>query len=127
MGALNWLAVYARLDLIFAVSYLCQFLQKPLTRHMKMVKRVLRYLKGTIYHGVHYEAGNKAPLTGWSDADWAGDAADRRSYGGYLFKVGNGPVSARTKKQNVVALSSCESELMSLSDTTKEAVWQIKV
>lgn len=62
-------------------------------------------------------------LTSYSDADWAGDPNDRRSTSGLLILVNEIPVSWKSKKQSIVALSSCEAEYIALSETTKQVIW----
>ena len=62
-------------------------------------------------------------LIGYCDADWAGDNEDRRSTTGYIFTLAGGPVSWMSKKQQTVALSTCEAEYMAMSEATKEALW----
>jgi hypothetical protein len=64
-------------------------------------------------------------LTGYCDADWAGDCEDRRSTTGYIFTLAKGagtPISWKSRKQTTVALSSTEAEYMALSDATKEII-----
>lgn len=62
-------------------------------------------------------------MLGYTDADWAGDAYDRKSTTGYLFLSGSTPVTWNSKKQPTVALSSTEAEYMAITEGTKEAVW----
>ena len=89
------------------------------------VKRVLRYLKGTLNYGlklsVHRE---QTELNGYSDADWAGDVDSRtRSTPGYVFQFGNGTISWSSRKQPTVSKSSTEAEYVALSSATQEAIW----
>ncbi|KAL4036993.1 hypothetical protein IC575_000574 [Cucumis melo] len=62
-------------------------------------------------------------LSGYSDADWAGDPTDRRSTTGYCFYLGDSLISWRSKKQSVVSRSSTESEYRALADATAELLW----
>ena len=100
---------------------------KPTQRHWTAAKRVLRYLRGTTQHGVIYRKEDKPELIGFSDADWAGDQNDRRSTSGYIFQVGSGAISWKSKKQDCVALSTAEAEYMALSSATQESVWLRKL
>lgn len=89
---------------------------------MKAVKRIMRYLRGTIDMELSFH-GPLQPLVGFTDSDWAGDVETRRSTAGYVFNVGSGVISWSSKRQSVVALSSCEAEYMGETQATKEAVW----
>lgn len=95
----------------------------PRTSHFSAVLRILRYIKGTLFHGLHFSATSSLELSGYSDADWAGDPTDRRSTTGYCFFLGDSLISWRSKKQTVVARSSTESEYRALADTTSELLW----
>ena len=81
-------------------------------------EHVLRYLHGTRDLGLRYEASER-PLFGMSDSDWA----VRHSTGGFVFNFCRAAVSWSSKKQPTVALSSCEAELMALSEAAKEAIY----
>src|SRR5690242_3872909 len=59
----------------------------------------------------------------YNDADWGADPADQKSILGYLFKLADGPIAWRSKKQLTVALSSMEAEYMSLTIAVQEAIW----
>ena len=62
-------------------------------------------------------------MHGYSDADWAGDADDRKSTSGYLFLIAGGPVSWKSRKQSTVALSTAEAEYVALSTAVQECMW----
>ncbi len=64
---------------------------------------------------------NAAILTGYSDADWAGDVNDRKSTSGYLFVISGAVVSWKSRKQTCVALSTAEAEYVALAGATQEA------
>jgi hypothetical protein len=77
--------------LSFAVHQVCQYMAAPTTTHLSAAKRILRYIKGTLFHGIAFTQG---PLTlfVFSDADWAGDPDDRRSTSGLLVYLGSNPI-----------------------------------
>jgi hypothetical protein len=83
VGALQYCTL-TRLDIAFSVNQLCQFLHAPITQHFTAAKRVLRYLKSIITHGLHYTKGS-LQLNGFCDSDWAGSPYDRRSTKGMEF------------------------------------------
>lgn len=107
-----------------AVGVLARYCSDPTEQHWSGVKRVLRYLKGTISSGLVFHKDSRAiDLIGYSDADWAGDHNDRRSTTGYIFKLAECPISWSSKKQQTVALSTTEAEYMALSAAAQEATW----
>ncbi|WJX32793.1 hypothetical protein P8452_21078 [Trifolium repens] len=126
IGSLRYLC-QTRPDISYAVGYVSRFMSKPLKCHLLTAKRILRYINGTIHYGVVFpysKDNGKFELSGFSDADWCGDKVDRRSTSGYLFKFQNAPVSWCSKKQSVIALSSCEAEYVAGSLAACQANWQ---
>ncbi|KAL7290916.1 hypothetical protein TKK_0015644 [Trichogramma kaykai] len=121
-GALMYLSIGTRPDITHAVSYPSQFNSCYGKDHWTAAKRVLRYLKGTSKLKLTYSRSEEG-LVGFADADWGSDITDRRSYSGYMFSLSNSAVSWCSKKQKSVALSSTETEYMSLSDAAKEAIF----
>ncbi|PKI45751.1 hypothetical protein CRG98_033884 [Punica granatum] len=105
------------------VNQVCQFMHCSTTAHWMAVKRILRYLKGTITYGLHIRPGSISSIHGFSDADWAGNPDDRRSVSGFIVFLGSNPVSWSSKKQRTVARSSTESEYKSLANATAEILW----
>ncbi|KAK2353501.1 putative mitochondrial protein [Trifolium repens] len=125
IGSLRYLC-QTRPDISYAVGYVSRFMSKPLKCHLLAAKRILRYINGTIHYGVVFpysKDNGKLELSGFSDADWCGDKVDRRSTSGYLFKFQNAPVSWCSKKQSVIALSSCEAEYVAGSLAACQANW----
>lgn len=111
-----------RPDITFPVSVVSRYSSNPDPGHWQAVKRIIRYLRGTISLKLTYR-GNLQPLTGYTDADWAGDQDTRRSTSGFVFSIGSGAISWSSKRQPTVALSTCEAEYMGQTQATKEAVW----
>ena len=88
------------------------------------MKRVLRYVRGTLDNGLIYSANDTSTiLTGYSDADWAGDLSTRCSTTGYVFQIQGSTVSWCSKRQACVARSTTEAEYVALSTASQEAVW----
>ncbi|MCI30348.1 hypothetical protein A2U01_0051557, partial [Trifolium medium] len=67
--------------------------------------------------------GKNCKLTGFTDASWCGDMEDKKSTVGYMFLIGNAPISWCSKKEQVVALSSCEAEYIAASMCATQAIW----
>ena len=112
-----------RLDISYAVHVVSQFMAAPRSSHYAAVIRILRYLKGTIFDGLHFSSNSSLTIQAYSDADWAGDPTDRRSTTGYCFILGDSLISWRSKKQMAVARSSNEAEYRALAATTAELIW----
>ena len=94
----------------------------PLDEHWKAVKRILRYLAGSVDFGLHIKSSNR-DLTAFSDSDWAADIDDRRSVTGYCVFFGSNLISWCSKKQTVVSRSSTEAEYRSLAQVVSEISW----
>uniref|UniRef100_A0AAV1UVS3 Reverse transcriptase Ty1/copia-type domain-containing protein n=1 Tax=Peronospora matthiolae TaxID=2874970 RepID=A0AAV1UVS3_9STRA len=123
VGALMHLMTATRPDIAFAVSYVSRFMENPQVEHWMAVKRILRYLQGTKSHGICFKPDDKIDFCGYSDADWAGDHADRKSTSGYAFILMGAPVSWGSKKQSSVSLSTSEAEYIALSLAIQEGKW----
>jgi len=122
VGKLNYLTV-TRPDISFPVSVVSQFMTSPCDSHWEAVVRILRYIKSAPGKGLLFEDQGHEHIIGYTDADWAGSPSDRRSTSGYCVLVGGNLVSWKSKKQNVVARSSAESEYRAMATATCELVW----
>ena len=87
-----------------------------------LIKRILRYLKGSLDVTFKYKVNGNDQVVGFSDADYAGDLDDRHSTSGNVFLMSSGPISWFSKKQLLVTLSTAEAEYVALSMAT-QAVW----
>jgi Reverse transcriptase (RNA-dependent DNA polymerase) len=125
IGEIMYAMLGTRPDIAYAVTILSQFSSNPGRRHWEAVKRLLRYLCGTMDFRLQYGAAERPansgsidePLSVWGycDSDWASNVDDRRSITGYTFLAAGAAVSWQTKKQPTVALSTVEAEYMSAS------------
>ncbi|XP_014506456.1 uncharacterized protein LOC106766224 [Vigna radiata var. radiata] len=122
VGALQYLTI-TRLELSYAVNLVSQFLQVPTNDHFQAVKRILRYVKGTMSYGLSFTRGASLNVLGHSDADWARCIETRRSTYGYSIFLGRNLVSWSAKKQPIVARSSCESEYRAMANAAAELIW----
>jgi hypothetical protein len=126
IGSLMYL-VNTRPDIFYAVSALIQFMSQPRETHSIVAKHVLRYLRGTVGHGLRYTSNIDMRLQGYTDSDWAGSAVDRKSTSWCCFTLGSAMVSWCSRKQTYVALSTAEAEYIALSVAVREAVWLRKL
>ena len=123
VGSLNYAAIATRPDLSVAVSMVSQFMKNPSKDHWVGIKRIFRYIKGTLGFGLRFNHSNSFELYGYCDADWAGCVETRKSTSGHIFRVGDCTISWRSKKQPIVTLSSTEAEYVSLCGAAQECVW----
>ena len=114
-----------RPDIAAAVGVLSQYMPRPSKDHWMGVKRVLRYLKGTLKYDLQFSTGEEGEpeLVGYSGADWVGDVDTRRSTSGYVFQIAKSTISWSSRKQSTVAKSSTEAEYVALSSAAQEALW----
>jgi histone deacetylase 1/2 len=126
VGALQYLTL-TRPDLCFAVNKVCQFLHALTTAHWSAVKRILRYVQGTVNLGLRIGNSRTMIVSAFSDADWAGCVDDRRSTGGFAVFLGENLISWSARKQATVSRSSTEAEYKSLANATAEIIWVQKL
>ncbi|KAK0575318.1 hypothetical protein LWI29_037144 [Acer saccharum] len=122
VGSLQYLSL-TRPDVSFAVNKLSQYMHRPTTIHWNAVKRVLRYLKGTLNHGLLIRRHSSPHLHAFADADWVGDSDDRRSTTAYVVFYGSTPISWSSKKQHTVARSTTEAEYRAIASSAAELNW----
>ncbi|GKC03652.1 retrovirus-related pol polyprotein from transposon TNT 1-94, partial [Tanacetum coccineum] len=122
IGSLMYLTS-SRPDLIYAVCLCARYQAKPTEKHLNAVKRIFRYLKGTINMGLWYSKDTDMSLTAYSDADHAGCQDTRRSTSGSAQFLGDKLVSWSSKKQKSTAISSTEAEYIALSGCCAQILW----
>ncbi|XP_062225019.1 uncharacterized mitochondrial protein AtMg00810-like [Phragmites australis] len=91
-GALQYLTL-TRPDLAYAVQQACLFMHDPREPHLALIKRILRYVKGTIDSDLHIGTSPVSSLTAYSYADWAGCPDSRRSTSGYYVYLSDNLIS----------------------------------
>ncbi|RVW83621.1 Retrovirus-related Pol polyprotein from transposon RE1 [Vitis vinifera] len=123
VGRLMYLA-HTRPDLTYALNLVSQYMHNPGEQHMNAVMRILRYLKNAPGKGILFAKNvDHQSIEVYTDADWAGAMDDRRSTSGYFTFVGGNLVTWKSKKQNVVACSSAETEFRGMTLGLCEALW----
>jgi hypothetical protein len=121
-----FLANSTRPDIAFTVNRLASYTANPSLQHFAAVKRILRYLAGTVDLGITYSK-NSNNITdnsfyGFADAAFA-NHDDHKSTSGYVFLASGGAITWKSKKQTTIALSSTEAEYVALSEAAREACW----
>nr|KYP75565.1 Retrovirus-related Pol polyprotein from transposon TNT 1-94 [Cajanus cajan] len=120
IGSLLYLTA-SRPDIMFVVCLCARFQANPKESHMKSVKRILKYLRGTKNVGLWYPKGVSLSLIGYSDSDYA--RLDRKSTSGTCHLLGSALVSWHSKKQACVALSTVEAEYIATGSCYAQIFW----
>ena len=120
---LIYATIGTRPNITFAAMRLSQFNNNPTKEHMKYVKYVLHYLKGTKELKIKYDGSSDAGLIGYSDSDWGENRDDCHSTSGHVFLMENSVISWASQWQKTVALSVGEAEYMELASTGQQAAW----
>jgi len=123
VGSLLFLATRTRPDLLFPVILLSQFNTCYTKVHEKCLLQVLQYATNTSNYSLDLTDCSSDGLYAFTDASWANDRDERKSFGGYLIFLGGVPLSWGCKKQSVVALSSMEAEFMAIVNCLRELHW----
>lgn len=122
IGGLQYLTI-TRPDIAFPVNKLAQHMASPLASHWDAVKRLFRYLKATLHHGLLLRPSSSLNITAYSDSDFGGDLVDGKSTSAYVVFLGSTPISWRSRKQRGVACSSTEAEYRALATAASEVCW----
>nr|GEZ70958.1 uncharacterized mitochondrial protein AtMg00810-like [Tanacetum cinerariifolium] len=112
-----------RPDIVHAVCFCARYQSRLTEKHLKEVKRIFRYLRGTVNMGLWYPTDSSFELTAFSDADHGGCIDSRKSTSGGIQFLGDKLVSWMSKKQNCTAMSSTEAEYMALSVSCAQVMW----
>ncbi|GJR09670.1 retrovirus-related pol polyprotein from transposon TNT 1-94 [Tanacetum coccineum] len=122
IGSLMYLTA-SRPDLVFAVCMCARYQSKPTKKHLEAVKRVFRYLQGSINMGLWYPKDTAMALTAYADADHAGCQDTQRSTSGGAQFLGDKLVSWSSKKQTSTSISSTEAEYIAMSGCCAQILW----
>nr|GEW92149.1 retrovirus-related Pol polyprotein from transposon TNT 1-94 [Tanacetum cinerariifolium] len=113
----------SRPDIVKTVCFCARYQSRSTKNHLKEVKRIFRYLRGTVNMGLWYPKGSSFELTSFSDVDHVGCINSRKiTFGGIQF-LGDKLVSWMSKKQNCTAMSSAEAEYVELSASCAQVTW----
>nr|GFD10266.1 uncharacterized mitochondrial protein AtMg00810-like [Tanacetum cinerariifolium] len=113
----------SRHDLQFAICMCARYLARPTEKHVHTVKRIFRYLCGTVHRGIWYSKDSSVALTAFADADYAGCQDTRRSTSGSVQFLGERLISWSSKRQKSAAISSTEAKYIALSGCCAQILW----
>jgi hypothetical protein len=121
-GALQYLT-FTRPDISYAMQSVCLHMHDPQEPHLAALKRLLRYLRGTVDYRLLLHRSTSSELVVYTDADWAGCSDTQRSTSGYAVFFGGNLVSWSSKRQPVVSRSSAEAEYRAMANDVAETAW----
>ncbi|GJY31112.1 ribonuclease H-like domain-containing protein [Tanacetum coccineum] len=119
VGGLQYLT-FTRPDLSYAVQQICLYMHDPREPHFAALKRIPRYVQGTLELGLHLYASATTSLVGYTNADWAGCPFTRRSTSGYCVFLGDNLLSWSAKRQHTISRSSAEAEYQGVANVVTE-------
>ncbi|GJV54474.1 RNA-directed DNA polymerase, eukaryota [Tanacetum coccineum] len=122
LGGLQYLT-FTRPYLSYAVQQVCLYMHDLREPHFAALKRILRYVQGTLELGLQLYASATTSLVGYTDADWAGCPSTRRSTSGYCVFLGDNLLSWSTKRQHTISRSSAEAEYRGVANVVAETAW----
>ncbi|KAD6453531.1 hypothetical protein E3N88_08236 [Mikania micrantha] len=121
-GAFQYL-MFTRPDISYAVQQVCMHMHAPHTSHFNALKRILRYVKGTMATDLYLRRNPISSLIACTDADWAGCPDTRRSTSGYCVFLGDNLISWSSKRQTTISRSSAEAEYRGVANVVAELCW----
>ncbi|KAI5320937.1 hypothetical protein L3X38_040645 [Prunus dulcis] len=115
--------IASRPDISYSVGVCARFQSDPKESHLFAVKRIIKYVSGTVEFRLWYTYDTCVNLVGYSDADWAGCSDDRKSTSGGVFYVGNNLVAWHSKNQNSVSLFTVEAKYVTAGSCCTQLLW----
>ncbi|GJT91845.1 ribonuclease H-like domain-containing protein [Tanacetum coccineum] len=114
---------FTRPDISYVVQQICLHMHDPREPHLAALKRVLRYVRGTLDHGLQLHVSSTSQLNAYTDADWAGYPVTRRSTSGYCVFLGDNLLSWSAKHQVTLSRSSAEAKYRGVANVVAETAW----
>jgi histone deacetylase 1/2 len=116
-----WYLTFMRPDIAYAVQQVCLHMHDPREQHLVAIKRILRYVKGTLSHGLQLHSSSPASMVTYTD--WAGCLDTRRSTSGFCVYLGDNLVSWSSKRQHTVSCSIAEAKYRVVANAVAKATW----
>ncbi|KAG5057600.1 hypothetical protein JHK82_012582 [Glycine max] len=114
---------FTRPDISYAVQHICLHMHAPTNEHMSALKRIIRYLQGTLSHGLHLYKSTIDRLISYIDADWGGCPDTRRSTSGYCVFLGDNLISWSSKRQPILSNSNAEAKYRGVANVVSDSCW----
>ncbi|GKA30325.1 ribonuclease H-like domain-containing protein [Tanacetum coccineum] len=121
-GSLHYLT-FTMPDISYAVQQVCLHMHDPREPHFSALKRILRYVQGTLHYGLQLFSSSITYLVACSDVDWAGCPTTRRSTSGYCIFLGKNLLSWSSKRQPTLSCSSAEADYRGVANVVAETCW----
>ncbi|CAM8987454.1 unnamed protein product [Rhodiola kirilowii] len=122
IGSLLYLTT-SKLDIAYAIGVCARYQADPKESHLLQVKRIIKFVSGTVDFGIWCTKDTNPYLVGYCDADWAGNAEDWKSTSGGCFFLGNNLVSWFSKKKNSISLSTAEAGYIATGSYCTQLLW----
>jgi hypothetical protein len=123
VGCLNYIATNTRPDIAHAVSQVASHFNNPSEKHGSAIKKIFRYLRGTSNYELVFNGKLSFDLIAYSDASFASNLDDRRSYTGIIILLGGTAISWTSKKQHRIAFSTAEAEYKAIAESGQDIIW----
>lgn len=123
VGALMYLMIGTRPNLAYSIGFLSRSLDNPSAENVVAIKRVFRYIAGTVSMGIVYGSKSYGTLDCYSDADFGGCSKTGRSTSGVIVTHAGGAISWLSQRQSMVATSTTEAEIVAANEAAKEIIW----
>ncbi|GKD83697.1 ribonuclease H-like domain-containing protein [Tanacetum coccineum] len=114
---------FTRPKISYVEQQVCLYMHDPRERHFSALKRILRYVRGTLGYGLQLFSSSTTSLVAYSDADWAGCPTTRRSTSDYCVFIGNNLLSLSSERQPTLSHSSAEAEYRGVANAVAETCW----
>ncbi|GJZ04655.1 ribonuclease H-like domain-containing protein [Tanacetum coccineum] len=121
-GSLQYLT-FTRPDISYAIQQICLYMHDPREPHFSALKRVLRYVRGTLGYELQIFSSFTTSLVAYSDVNWAGCPITHRSTSGYCVFLGNNLLSWSSKRQPMLSHSSSKTEYCGVANAVAETCW----
>jgi hypothetical protein len=121
--ALQYITSFTWPDISYVVQQVFLHMHDPREPHYMLIKSILRYLHGTLDHGLHLRTTDVSTLVAYSDADWVGCPNTHRSTSGYVVFLGDNLIAWSLNRKPIVSCYSAEAEYRAVANAAAEATW----